>query len=338
MTSRNRRFILMVSLLVFSVVRVCNAEGPALVQNQYETSCPKAEELVRNITWRQLKARPVLAAKLLRLHFHDCFIRGCDGSILLDAVDNVTKAEKDALAHTTLQGYDEIDEIKTEIEKLCPAVVSCADILALAARDSVSFLPYLDYDSIPPFKPLWPVLTGRKDGNISLASEVTGANIPSSFSNFTTLHNLFASKGLDDDDLVALSGAHTIGVARCSLFSNRLYNFTENSDVDPSLNATYAEFLKVQCPPNNRATTVEFDPNSSSTFDSNYFNILLQNKGLMQSDAALLTDKNAEKKVEKLQKSKDFFKAFADSMKKMGNIGAGSAGEIRKQCRLVNPQ
>lgn len=57
--------------------------------------------------------------------------------------------------------------------------------------------------------PLWDVLTGRRDGNVSLASEVNG-NIPSPFSDFSTLKQLFVKKGLNVNDLVALSGIYTI--------------------------------------------------------------------------------------------------------------------------------
>lgn len=293
------------------------------------TRCPNAEQLIRDITWSKAKNDATLGAKLLRVHYHDCFVRGCDASILLDKV-GTDDSEKDARPNLSLGGFDVIDDIKRQVEAKCPGIVSCADILALAARDAVSF----------PFKTLmWDVETGRKDGNISLASEVNG-NLPSPFSDFATLQKLFAKKGLNVDDLVALSGAHTIGVAHCGAFSRRLFNFTGKGDMDPSLNATYAESLKQLCPnPANPATTVEMDPLSSTSFDSNYFNILInQNKGLFQSDAALLTDKKSVNVVRKLQKNKTFFLEFARSMKNMGAIEIlrGNAGEIRKNCRVKN--
>jgi len=110
--------------------------------------------------------------------------------------------------------------------------------------------------------------------------------------------------------------------------------------MDPTLNATYAESLKKLCPnPANPNTTVEMDPMSSTSFDSNYFNILInQNKGLFQSDAALLNDKDSVIVIKKLQEDNTFFSQFAKSMQKMGAIEllTGNAGEIRKNCRVKN--
>ncbi|GKV53584.1 hypothetical protein SLEP1_g60103, partial [Rubroshorea leprosula] len=132
---------------------------------------------------------------------------------------------------------------------------------------------------------------------------------------------------------------HTIGVAHCATFSPRLYNFTGNGDQDPSLDPSYAEFLKQQCPnPANPATTVAMDPESELTFDKHYYQTLLENKGLFVSDAALLTNNDSAKIVERLQISNSFIPQFANSIKKMGAIEVltGTAGEIRKQCRVVN--
>nr|WGN98267.1 peroxidase 24 [Vaccinium corymbosum] len=305
MTSAREMFcIVLVCLVMFGVMRECNANG--LRKNFYGKSCPQAEQLVRNITWSKAKKNPSLGAKLLRMHFHDCFVRGCDASVLLDMV-GTTKSEKDTIPNLTLSGFDVIGDIKTQVEQACPDIVSCADILALAAWDSVSF----------PFKqPKWDVLTGRRDGRISLASDVTG-NIPSPFSDFITLRKIFAKKGLNTGDLVVLSGAHTIGVAHCATFSNMLYNFTGKGGSDPSLNPTYAQSLKKQCPnPAKSSTTVEMDPRSSLTFDTHYFTILM---GLFQSDAALRTDKKSAKMVKQLQSTDDFFFEFNVSMMKMGD-------------------
>ncbi|KAG8480954.1 hypothetical protein CXB51_025644 [Gossypium anomalum] len=274
------------------------------------TVCNAVEKIVREIIQIHTRNNPSLGAQLIRMQFHDCFVRGCDASVLLDTVNN-SKAEKEAIPNQSLGGFDVIDDIKAAIERVCPKVVSCADILALAARDAIS----------APFKKsMWSVQLGRRDGRVSLATEING-NLPSPFANFTS--------------------AHTLGDSCCGAFSRRLYNFTSKGDADPSLDPTYAKILRKQCPnPASPAITVEMDPGSSLSFDNHYYDILLQKKGLFVSDAALLTDKNSNKIVTRLQRSRSlFFTAFAKSMKKMAAIGVltGNAGEIRQNCRVVNP-
>nr|DAD37893.1 TPA_asm: hypothetical protein HUJ06_008534 [Nelumbo nucifera] len=318
--------IFWVFLGALGVARVCN--GGVLKRNFYRYNCPQAEEIVKSITWRRVEASPELAAKLLRMYFHDCFVRGCDASVLLDTVGSET-SEKDAPPNLSLAGFDVIDEIKFQIEQICPRTVSCADILALATRDSVSYQFQ---------RPMWSVLTGRRDGNVSLASEVL-SNLASPFANFNQLQQLFASKGLNTKDLVVLSGAHTLGVSHCSIISNRLYNFDGQGNPDPSLNPAYADFLRTQCPnPADPSTVVEMDPQSSLNFDNHYFAIVNQNMGLFQSDAALLTDPVSAMTVQSLQNANTFFSEFTKSLTKMGNIGVltGNEGEIRTQCRVVN--
>ncbi|KAL5541773.1 hypothetical protein UlMin_009483 [Ulmus minor] len=322
-----RSFSLLISLVLlgFGVVGFCNAE---LRKNFYKETCPLAEEIVKNITWEKVASNSTLPAKFLRMHFHDCFVRGCDASVLLDSTANNT-AKKAAVPNLSLSGFDIIEDIKAQVEKTCPGVVSCADIVALVARDSVSF----QYN-----RSLWEVLTGRRDGTVSLASEAL-ANIPAPFFNFTTLKQSFANKSLTVHDLVVLSGGHTIGVGHCNFFSNRLYNFTGKGDADPSLNTTYAAFLKTKCQSlSDNTTIVPMDPDTPLSFDNNYYQILKLNEGLFQSDAALLTDKGASNIVDELLSSDKFFTEFAQSMKRMGAIEVltGTQGEIRNKCNVVN--
>ncbi|GKE50648.1 peroxidase 24-like protein, partial [Tanacetum coccineum] len=115
--------------------------GRGMKMRYYAKRCGSVsvENTVRGIVWSKAAADPSLAAKLLRLHYHDCFVRGCDGSILLDPTQNNTTTEKTAGPNRSVSGYEVIDEVKTKLEADCPGIVSCADVVALAARDAVSF-------------------------------------------------------------------------------------------------------------------------------------------------------------------------------------------------------
>lgn len=62
-------------------------------------------------------------------------MQGCDGSVLLNSSSG--QAEKDAIPNQSLRGFQIIDRVKTALEKECPRVVSCADIVAIVARDVV---------------------------------------------------------------------------------------------------------------------------------------------------------------------------------------------------------
>ena len=187
--------------------------------------------------------------------------------------------------------------------------------------------------------PLWEVLTGRRDGRVSTSQEVFG-NIPAPFFSFTQLQANFAKKNMTVHELVVLSGAHTIGVAHCNSFSTRLFNFTGKGDQDPSLDPTYATFLKSKCKGlSDNTTIVAMDTTTFTKFDSQYYTNLVRNKGLFQSDAALLTNKQANKTVTELLDQNKFFTEFAQAMKRLGNIEVltGTSGEIRKKCWVVNP-
>lgn len=79
----------------------------------------------------------------------------------------------------------------------------------------------------------------------------------------------------------------------------------EKGDDDP----TYAETLKEQCSNQvNPSTTVEMEPQSSLSFDIRYFSTVNQNKGLFQSDAALLMKPNFGWDCETVGSSPGFFR------------------------------
>ena len=67
-------------------------------------------------------------------------LQGCDASVIIASRDN--DAEKDAPDNVSLagDGFDTVVRAKAEVEKKCPGVVSCADILAIAARDVVTMV------------------------------------------------------------------------------------------------------------------------------------------------------------------------------------------------------
>ncbi|XP_076897942.1 peroxidase 27-like [Bidens hawaiensis] len=312
-------------LLVAIILSVANGKGLKL--GFYKKTCPKAEVIVKRTTANYISRAPSLAAPLLRMHFHDCFVRGCDGSVLLNSTTN-NQAEKDGPPNLSLRGFQVIDAAKTAVEAACPGVVSCADILALVARDAIQQIK----------GPAWPVPLGRRDGRVSKASE--SLTLPSPAANITQLKADFNSKGLSVKDLVVLSGGHTVGTSHCSSIATRLYNFTGKGDADPSLDSNYVTQLKSKCKPNDRTTLTEMDPGSFRRFDDDYYTIVLKRRGLFQSDAALLNDKKTSSYVKRQARSHGsiFFKDFKNSMVKMGQIGVltGKDGEIRKRCALIN--
>lgn len=66
---------LLVSMVVLGVLGVC--QGGSLRKKYYKSACPLAEEIVQKVTWQHVSSNPNLPAKLIRMHFHDCFVRVC---------------------------------------------------------------------------------------------------------------------------------------------------------------------------------------------------------------------------------------------------------------------
>ncbi|XP_061350503.1 peroxidase A2-like [Gastrolobium bilobum] len=297
----------------------------------YKDTCPKVHSLVREVLRNVSKSDPRILASLMRVHFHDCFVQGCDASILLNNTATIVSEQGAFGNNNSIRGLDVVNQIKTAVENACPGVVSCADILALAAEIS----------SVLANGPDWKVPLGRRDSltaNLTLANQ----NLPSPAFNLTQLIDNFARQGLNITDLVALSGAHTIGRAQCRFFVARLYNFSNTGNPDPTLNTTLLQSLQAICPNGGNGTNLtNLDLTTPNTFDSKYYFNLQHQNGLLQSDQELFSTSGAATTpiVNNFSSNETlFFKNFVASMIKMGNIGVltGSQGEIRAQCNFVN--
>ncbi|KAB1201947.1 Peroxidase 72 [Morella rubra] len=326
-------FLIVLSL--FASASLCfshpgQTNGGYLYPQFYDHSCPKALEIVKSVVASAVAKETRMAASLLRLHFHDCFVKGCDASLLLDSSGNIISEKRSNPNLNSARGFEVLDQIKSALEKECPHTVSCADILALAARDS----------TVLTGGPSWEVPLGRRD---SRSASLSGSNnnIPAPNNTFQTILTKFKRQGLNLVDLVALSGSHTIGNSRCTSFRQRLYNQSGNGLPDNTLDQSYAAQLRTRCPRSGGDQNLfPLDFVSPAKFDNSYFKNLLASKGLLNSDEVLRTKSTASLELVKQYAENNglFFQQFAASMIKMGNISplTGSKGEIRKNCRKVN--
>ncbi|CAF2085023.1 hypothetical protein BRARA_F01622 [Brassica rapa] len=299
----------------------------------YDTSCPNVTNIVRATIVNELRSDPRIAASILRLHFHDCFVNGCDASILLDNTTSF-RTEKDAIGNAnSARGFPVIDTMKAAVERACPRTVSCADMLTIAAQQSVTLAG----------GPSWRVPLGRRD-SLQAFFNLSNVNLPSPFATLPELKDRFRNVGLDrPSDLVALSGGHTFGKNQCQFIIRRLYNFSNTGLPDPTLNTTYLQTLRGLCPLNgNLSALVDFDLRTPTVFDNKYYVNLKEQKGLIQTDQELFSSPNATDTIPLVREYADgtqkFFDAFVEAMNRMGNITplTGTQGEIRLNCKVVN--
>ncbi|GAB2227411.1 hypothetical protein Droror1_Dr00009232 [Drosera rotundifolia] len=293
----------------------------SLEPNYYAKTCPNVEEIVRKVVKEQINRTSETIPVTIHYYFQDCIGDGADASILTrtplsnEAVYTVVKA-KEAL--------ESVPECKGE--------VSCADIFTIANRDVIYMAG----------GPHFEVELGRFD---SLPS-------PFSFSRKSSLHDgssssemdaflfMFASKGLNMTDFVALMGSHTVGHAHCKAFANRIYNFSATSPVDPTLNPQFAAHLQKLCPVNvDPSVRVPLDAVTPKVFDNQYYKNLMNGEGLLSVDQMLYSDDRTRAYVvDWAQNPQHFNDALSAAMVKMGRIGvlSSSNGNIRTHCDKYN--
>ncbi|EMS63444.1 Peroxidase 2 [Triticum urartu] len=159
----------------------------------YHDRCPQTEAIVKGVMMDAISQNPGNGAAMIRMLFHDCFVEGCDASVLLDPTPFSPTPEKlSAPNNPSLRGFELIDAIKDALEAACPSVVSCADIIAFSARDASCILSGGKVD--------FEVPSGRRDGTFSNASEPVKFLVPPT-SNLRDLVDSFVVKGLDAEDL-----------------------------------------------------------------------------------------------------------------------------------------
>ncbi|XP_058751947.1 cationic peroxidase 1-like [Vicia villosa] len=314
--SHNNTFCI---FILFCFLAITSAQ---LSPNFYATTCPKALSIINSAVCSAVSEEHRMGASLLRLHFHDCFVNGCDASVLLDDTSSFT-GEKSAGANVnSLRGFDVIDNIKTQLETACPGIVSCADIVAAAARDSVVALG----------GPTWSVGLGRRDSTTASKDTAT-SDIPSPLMDLSNLITAFSNKGFTAKEMVVLSGAHTTGQARCQLFRGRIYNET-------TIDTNFATSVQSNCPSTGGDSNLTpLDVTTNVLFDNAYFKNLVNKKGLLHSDQQLFSGGSTDSQVTAYSTSfSSFYADFANAMVKMGNLSplTGNNGQIRTNCRQVN--
>ncbi|KAL3699505.1 hypothetical protein R1sor_017527 [Riccia sorocarpa] len=324
-----RTFLVFLVVLSFSSLAAVSSASD-LRDNYYQYSCPTAEAVIKKVLTDHFASSPLAignAPGLIRLAFHDCHVEGCDASVLLDGPD----AEKTAEVNQFLQpaALQLIDTAKAALEAVCPGVVSCADIIAYAARDSVVAASGSSFN----------VEGGRKDGRISIASHAQ-SQLPTPDMSVTELTANFKIKGLTRDQMVILSGSHTFAAGHCRSLVTRLYNFQGTGKTDPSIPASFAAQLEAICPKATFNDTIGYilDQVTPAVFDSGYYKSLQQHLGVFTSDQSLFDDKRTQPLVNQLSNDPIFQRKFGEAMRAMGRVGVktNANGEIRKNCRQVN--
>ncbi|WOH07779.1 hypothetical protein DCAR_0727213 [Daucus carota subsp. sativus] len=325
--------VLVVFLDDFSV-SLHASQDPPLKLDYYESTCPSVLEIVRKEMECAVLSDPRNAALILRLHFHDCFVQGCDGSVLLDDTYTLKGEKKASINDHALKGFNIIDRIKNKLESECPGTVSCADILTVAARDATILVG----------GPYWDVPLGRKDSKTA-GYELATSNLPGANEGLLSMISKFLYQGLSVTDLVALSGAHTIGMARCVNFRDRIYGDYETTSGMSPVSDSNLNNLRTICPATGGEDNKEsaMDSVTPNLFDNSFYHLLLKGQGLLNSDQELYSSIwgiETKKLVQKYAENPvAFFEQFSESMVKMGNITNDQSfvdGEVRKNCRFVN--
>ncbi|XLU59326.1 hypothetical protein S245_053974 [Arachis hypogaea] len=287
----------------------------------YWISCPRVERIIRKHLEDVFEKDPGQAPGILRLFFHDCFSQGCDASIFLSGASG--EQDTDENFGLRPEAIETIENLRALVRKQCPRVVSCSDILVIAAREAVRQFGGPDFD----------VPLGRKDSKFFNKS--SAANLPKPFFKTGELVKSFSDRNLDATDLVALSGAHTYGLAHCGSLFNR------TTDTQPPIDPEFRNGLIGKCPDEDSPVPIDLDIRTPNKFDNMYYIDLLNQQGVFTSDQDLASDPRTREIVNQFSSNqKLFFDKFANAFVKASQLqvltGNDVNAEIRKTCFAPN--
>ncbi|KAK7363775.1 hypothetical protein VNO77_05932 [Canavalia gladiata] len=297
-----------------------------LSYNYYRFSCPNLESVIKSELLSLFLTDATAPAAFLRLMFHDCQVQGCDASILLDSNNLNHSSEMISSRNFGIRKRETIGRIKSILEEECPGQVSCADIIVLAAKESVLFSggPHIQ---IP---------LGRKDSRTSSFKEAD-TKLPSPTITVDEFISNFMSKGMNIEESVSILGAHTLGVGHCINIVGRLYDPLLGDKIDFGFKIS----LRVVCPTKIPLTNLTFVPNDMSpvTFDNQYYRDIIMGRGLFGIDSNISRDPRTAPFVFRFAMDQNyFFRAFSSAFVKLSstNVLTGVQGDVRRQCNNIN--
>uniref|UniRef100_R7W700 Peroxidase n=1 Tax=Aegilops tauschii TaxID=37682 RepID=R7W700_AEGTA len=289
-------------VVVVEVAIFSSFAAAQLRPDYYASVCPNLEGIVRYSVKQSMVKSPISAPATLRLFFHDCAVMGCDASVMI-------------ISPTVDDKWRNYDDYSLKPEGFQTI---------LDAKAAVDSDPQCRYKS---GGPNYTVELGRYDGKISTRNSVM---LPHVDDNLDSLNAFFYTLGLSQIDMIALSGAHTLGAADCGFFQHR------TKGRDPSMNPSFDAQLQGTCARQNSAFLDDVTPVG---FDNSYFQLLQKGRGLLGSDQVLYTDERSRGTVDYYSSNQGtFFYDFSVAMTKLGRVGVKTAvdGEIRRDCRYPN--
>ncbi|KAM0845572.1 hypothetical protein ACQ4PT_056283 [Festuca glaucescens] len=314
------------------------AAAAQLRPDYYATTCPDLESIVRGAVYRSMAHSPVAAPATPRLFFHDCAVRvrmrrsrphePGRGDEWRSSDDQTLKPE----------GFDTVMRAKATVDgdPRCRNKVSCADPTYSPWRRGTLSCPCVSAGRPGIIDATDAAIVELRGG----AGQIQRRGMPHGIFGLDQLNTFFSDLGLSQTDMIALSGAHTIGAAACGFFEYRVGNETSGDDA-AGMDARFAARLRARClqrqrKPRRRVGVPLFLDGATPLLFDNATTVTCAAGGasILGSDQALYDDPRSRGGRGRLLRGL----RRGDDEARQGRIGVRMAGngEVRRDCRLPN--